>query len=218
MFVEELRHRCRNPRCRLKLPAPVSNPREAFCARGCHTQFYRKHCMACEQPMERKRESQQLCGHRKCRNQFAALKAHFSLGRYHPSSPALDVSRNPTKTGIFSPVKSDRGWRVVAGPPVNLRLATIGAEDAVKNADKVNRRHWFEAGAAAEIQRHHAPVNVVGGFKFPDAPQIEITPIGKSPAVSLSIAASTVEGDGLDIPEFLRRPLPERREAVAEAA
>jgi hypothetical protein len=41
-FIEELRHYCRNPRCRSKLPNPIANPREAFCARGCHGSFYRK--------------------------------------------------------------------------------------------------------------------------------------------------------------------------------
>ena len=109
MFSEKLRHYCRNPRCGSKLKAPVENVREAFCARGCHTQFYRKRCIVCEQPMERKRESQQLCKRRKCKSRFAALKAHSLLGRYHPSSHVLDASKNPTKPGTF--------WRQVAGPP-----------------------------------------------------------------------------------------------------
>ena len=207
--AEQLRHYCRNPRCRSKLSTPVENPREAFCARGCHAQFYRKRCIACEQPMERKRESQQLCGRRKCKNQFAALKAHFALGRYHPSSSALDASGNPIKTGIFSPLKSDRGWRLVAGLPVDMRLATIGAADAVKQADMANRRHWAEAGAAALIQRHHAPDNVVGGYKFADAPEIEIAPSGNV-STSTPISGPVItDGDTLDIPEFLKRPMPE---------
>src|SRR6516165_1891742 len=207
--AEQLRHYCRNPRCRSKLSTPVENLREAFCTRGCHTQFYRKHCIACEQPMERKRESQQLCGRRRCKNHFAALKAHFSLGRYHPSSSALDASGNPIKTGIFSPLKSDREWRLVAGPAVDMRLATIGAAGAVKQADKANRRHWAEAGAAALIQRHHAPDNVVGGYKFADAPEIEIAPSGNV-STSTPISGPVItDGDALDIPEFLKRPLPE---------
>jgi hypothetical protein len=159
--------------------------------------------------MERKRESQQLCGRRKCKNQFAALKAHFSLGRYHPSSSALDALGNPIKTGIFSPLKSDREWRLVAGPPVDMRLATIGAADAVKQANKANRRHWAEAGAAALIQRHHAPDNVVGGYKFPDAPEIEIVPSGND-STSTPISGPVItNGNTLDIPEFLKRSLPE---------
>ena len=99
----------------------------------------------------------------------------------------------------------------MAGPPVNLRLAAVGADDAVKQADKTNRRHWSEAGAAARIQRHHAPVNVVGGFKFPDAPQIEIAPIGKvSPQIPGPVLVDVGNGgDPLEIPAFLKRPLPE---------
>jgi hypothetical protein len=31
----EPRHRCRNQRCRSKLPAPVENEHHAFCTRGC---------------------------------------------------------------------------------------------------------------------------------------------------------------------------------------
>ena len=69
-----LRKMCRNPRCGCKLPAPVSNPREAFCTRGCHSSFYRKRCLVCEEPMERKTERQLVCGKRKCRN---ALQASF---------------------------------------------------------------------------------------------------------------------------------------------
>jgi len=204
------RHYCRNTRCRSRLSAPASNPREAFCARGCHTQFYRKHCIACEQPTERKRESQQLCGRRKCKNHFAALRAHFSLGRYHPSSSALDASRNPIKPGIFSPVKSDRGWRRGAGPPVDMRLATIGADDVVKQADKVNRRHWSEAGAAALIQRHHAPVNVVGVYRFQNAPEIKLTSGAGFDVKPQPVLTNVDNGDDpLAIPAFLARPLPE---------
>ena len=52
-FAIEVRHYCRNPKCRSKLKTPVENPREAFCALGCHSAFYRKRCLVCEGPMER---------------------------------------------------------------------------------------------------------------------------------------------------------------------
>ena len=199
------RHMCRNPRCRSRLPEPVSNPREAFCARGCHTQFYRKRCIACEQPMERKRESQQLCGRRKCKSQYRTLKAYRMLGRYHPSSHALDASRNPTKLGIFSLLKTDRSWRQVAGPTVDVRFATIWADDAVKHANRTNRKYWSGAGESAEIQRHHAPVNIVGGFKWPNAPAVDL---GIRPHVSAEPhrpSPSPTEDDPLAIPQFLIR-------------
>ena len=63
-FAIEVRHYCRNPKCRSKLKATVENPREAFCARGCHSAFYRKRCRVCEEPMERKTENQKVCGKR----------------------------------------------------------------------------------------------------------------------------------------------------------
>jgi hypothetical protein len=46
--AEEVRHYCRNPRCGSKLPAPVSNSREAFCTRGCYNSFYLSRCLICE--------------------------------------------------------------------------------------------------------------------------------------------------------------------------
>jgi hypothetical protein len=114
-FIETaLRHMCRNPRCRSKLSAPVSNPREAFCARGCHTSFYRRRCLVCEGLMERKSERQLICGKRRCRN---ALQARQSLGRYVPSDSVV----SPLKTSIKSGIKS-RGRAA--------RVFTV--EDAIK--------------------------------------------------------------------------------------
>jgi hypothetical protein len=43
-----LRHRCRNPRCRMKLPAPVEIAHRAFCTRGCYESFYQNRCRVCE--------------------------------------------------------------------------------------------------------------------------------------------------------------------------
>jgi hypothetical protein len=97
-------------------------------------------------------------------------------GRYHPSSHALDAARNPTKPGTFSCLKTDR----------------------------VNRAHWREAGAAALIQKHHAPVNVIGGFKFANAPVIDLGTVPTASSEPTPLPAST-EGDGLDIPDFLVR-------------
>jgi hypothetical protein len=48
-----LRHRCRNPRCRMKLPAPVENLHHAFCCRGCYGGFYRSRCLVCERDLRK---------------------------------------------------------------------------------------------------------------------------------------------------------------------
>jgi hypothetical protein len=49
----ELRHYCRNPRCRMKLPAPVENTHRAFCTRGCYESFYRNRCRVCERDLRK---------------------------------------------------------------------------------------------------------------------------------------------------------------------
>jgi hypothetical protein len=110
-FVTEVRHHCRNPKCHSKLKTPVANPREAFCARGCHMSFYRKRCLVCEEPMERKTENQKICGKRKCRSAF---RARSDFGRYLPPSSDKHPLRNPTKSGIKMPVAGDRGvdWAI----------------------------------------------------------------------------------------------------------
>ena len=46
--AEITRKRCRNPRCRMKLPAPTDNEHHAFCTRGCYEGFYRSRCRVCE--------------------------------------------------------------------------------------------------------------------------------------------------------------------------
>jgi len=110
-FTTELRHYCRNPRCRSKLPKPVGNPREAFCARGCHSGYYRKRCLICEGPMERKTERQRICRKSKC---HGAFRARIDLGRYHVSSVVVSPSKNVDFIGSKQPLKTDRGpdWAI----------------------------------------------------------------------------------------------------------
>jgi len=47
------RKRCRNPRCRSKLPTPVESPHRAFCTRGCYESFYRTRCRVCERDLRK---------------------------------------------------------------------------------------------------------------------------------------------------------------------
>jgi hypothetical protein len=112
---------CRNPKCRSKLPAPVSNPREAFCTKGCHSSFYRHRCLICEREMERTQENQVICGRRKCRN---ALQGHqVNLGRFHrkTAKPAHDPQiveqslKTLGKSGIKCAHKDDPPWHIIAG-------------------------------------------------------------------------------------------------------
>jgi hypothetical protein len=101
---QELRHLCRNPRCRSKLPEPVTNPRDAFCARGCSTGFYRTRCRVCEEKFERKNDREHVCSRRKCRNAFSNRRGDFFGSRY----PEIRISTTDapgTDEALKTPIK-----------------------------------------------------------------------------------------------------------------
>jgi hypothetical protein len=78
--VTAMRHYCRNPRCRSKLPTPVSNPREAFCTKGCRERFYRLRCYVCDEKKPGRLDAH-TCGRRKCKNAMRTLKSPSATGR-----------------------------------------------------------------------------------------------------------------------------------------
>jgi hypothetical protein len=224
------RHYCRNPKCRSKLPASVANEREAFCTRGCYLGFHRTRCLVCEAKMERKTEHQLVCGKRKCRN---ALKAGQGFGRYHTARAVISTPKNAANTGTKSPVADGRGWRIVAGPPLTtsqLHCATVqdgpnlgpdglptwegGSWQHIEARNKAMlRAHFREKAAECLIQPHHLPVNVLGGYKFPDAPVVDLgvptAPEARKPTPPMLI------GDPLEIPNFLRRNPPQAETKLA---
>ncbi len=98
-FDNQTRKRCRH--CQTNLPTPVTNEREAFCGRGCYGSFYRKRCLICKKPMERKSEHQKLCKKSDCRNTLRQLKkADFALGRYFPRPTSAGGVEVPVNTGV----------------------------------------------------------------------------------------------------------------------
>jgi len=135
-FVETaMRSMCRNPRCRSKLPTPVSNPRDAFCTRGCYSSFYRTRCRVCECAIEQPKRGQRLvCNKPRC---YAASRSREALGRYHPSGEVQINSKKPMKSGLKSGLKLDPrsiSWLVVAGPPEGVsanayHCAIVGADE-----------------------------------------------------------------------------------------
>jgi hypothetical protein len=95
--------------------------------------------------------------------------------------------------------------------PIKTALSTLSSPAFHSPRDK--------AKAIAEYRRHHsipqpligphdAPVNVVGGYKFPGAPKINLCPVESrldDPKLRALIAA--IPSD-LSIPNFLRCPPP----------
>ena len=191
---------CRHRICRTKLKKPVSNQRDAFCSRGCHTSFYLKRCLVCEGPLERKNKTQRVCRKSRCRN---AWRGEAGSGRLPPSTGVSLASKTSNSIGSKRPLKPDRAWRQLAGAkltPSQLHCGLVGAKEAVVEADQKHRAGWRKHNAEALIP--HPPVNIVGGYKFPNAPDVKLREERKP---SLSPTALPKPDASLDIPDFLKR-------------
>ena len=105
-------HRCRNPRCKTWLKEPVDNRRDAFCCARCEVGFYRTHCRVCESELgETKRSSRrELCGRRRCQNQFRSFRAQFFSVWYPNAIRASKPEKSSTKSTLKTGIKSDRGF------------------------------------------------------------------------------------------------------------
>jgi hypothetical protein len=223
----QLRQRCRNPKCSVKLRPPVTSRRDAFCSRGCFDSYYRKHCLVCEAPIARLTERNLFCGRQKCRNEWRRNRERFASARSLASGLATNTSRNSIKSGTKIASQSDRGWRVVAGPDVPVLNLVVPLDPelvgrlARKHADfnKYWRKANWHAARKALIKRYHPPANLLGGYKFPNAPTVDLSPIEPAPASwAVQSRWAPVGGADLpDIPDFLNR-VPAAPRPVGKAA
>jgi hypothetical protein len=191
-FDRQLRFYCRNPRCRMRLKAPVENPKEAFCAKGCHGSFYRRRCLICEGEMERKTERQLVCGKRRCRNALPRADS-LNLGRYAVSP--IDPLEKSIKSGIKSGDAGDRAWRIVAGAdlsPSALHCATV--PDGGEHERLEARNMDLLADAWTKSRRNHCAKRV-------EHVRQDAAPSDWQPG----LAADWRTLPDLPIPNFLRR-------------
>jgi hypothetical protein len=233
-FVAEYRHYCRNPKCRTKLPTPISNPREAFCPEtSCRERFYRLRCYACEEKKPGRLDAH-TCGRRKCKN---ALR---QIGTPADSRRVEIASGNAIESSLPEGPKSrlDK-WRVLAGEIGEnaLHCATVPDGEIVdgvptwdggsfERIEAQNRRllkaHFAKAGERAAIQRQHMPLNIQGGYRpnyrvlklndgtdagqrsLPD-PIIPGFGYDRQPELKPQPRTSPQLPDDLTIPDFLRR-------------
>jgi hypothetical protein len=261
-FAEDLRHRCRNPHCRSKLPTPVSNPREAFCARGCYESFHLKRCRVCEKPLEAKyrkikpkndgdhtkyvkaHNSSPTCGSRDCKRRWrqkdntGRFLASTNLRKEVPAEWASNYGKQasgyggsqesnlrkevPAAEALFCATKRAER-RQAAGPsltPNQFHCAAVsdGSDGQWKGGDferveaknrAALKKHFAELARQCLIQPHHPPVNVLGGYRFPDAPTIDLSPLPADDTVKRSdwkpCAPIVAIADDLSIPDFLKR-------------
>jgi hypothetical protein len=209
-FAQELRHRCRNPKCRMKLKVPVANEHHAFCTPGCHSSFYLKRCLVCENEKPAGRSDRKFCRRPRCRTKYAGNRDLFAPFDAKPVPGPVrptDSSRSAHSTGIKSAHESDRPWRLVAAPKI-----TAGQYHCATVADDPD--HQWTDGQWRRIERNNRALlqgrkNInTASFSLPDSyvysdwqpwPPSRWQPIGSTPR-----AADT---DDLSIPDFLRRQL-----------
>jgi hypothetical protein len=120
-MTAQLRHRCRNLHCRLKLPAPVENEHRAFCCRTCHERFYRTRCRVCEADLRKtgkRGDAQRLYCRAPSRCAAEAQKWPEKYGFSAQSVPnplfTVSDSRSAHSTGLKIGIAGDR--------PTALRL------------------------------------------------------------------------------------------------
>src|SRR6516225_9118170 len=200
-FTQILRHYCRNPRCRSKLPSPASDPRKAFCTRGCHSSFYLKRCLVCEndKPVG-STARRKLCRRPKCEGRYRKNSAHYSfLGA--DTTSAANVPRSAQSTGIKSAGLDDRPCYIVAGPKISAAVyhcATLPVDPDI--AARVNAASdWGRIRkeiAWCRAARPPIPIDVTTQSRWePCVPSVPIA-------------------DDLSIPDFLKR----EPAAVSESA
>jgi hypothetical protein len=184
-FTQTLRHYCRNPRCRSKLPSPTSDLRKAFCTRGCHSSFYLKRCMVCEKSIEQPKWGGRrlVCKKAKCRS---AVQNRKGGGGYPASFSIKSIQKVPDFIGAKQPLKPDRPYYIVAGPVISANVyhcASLALDpDTARRVD-----------AARRIKRE-----IAWGWHEPPDASLMVSRWG--PCVPSSPVA-----DGLSIPDFLRR-------------
>ena len=125
-FENETRKQCRH--CRMRLPEPVANEREAFCVSGCYRSFYRHRCRVCEQAIEQTRGLRVVCNRSKCK---ATWKGGEGFGKMPEDARTSPPSKNAETVQVravdallfeasdaihqVNTAYADRPWRMVAG-------------------------------------------------------------------------------------------------------
>jgi hypothetical protein len=218
-IAEQVRHRCRNPRCGARLRPAISHPRDAFCCRACFERFYRFRCLICEQPINRKTKRRQVCHRPKCRHEFRRHRERFFSTRYPASVLDHNGLRSADKTDPKIGTSAGRRFVQSAGSKLSataLRCASIPLDPEL--VARLNRGCdlWrcqvFESATknskAQRALRLHFSRAALGGYRFPGAPAVDLPPL---PSVEWAVPSrwkpSPTAVDCPDIPEFLLRRL-----------
>jgi hypothetical protein len=180
------------------LKNPTDDRRAAFCCEHCERAHFATRCIVCEAAIAKASCRRAVCWRSKCHHalQRQPEKYRLRVGQ----NAAKTVSATPTaglghnaqensaKSTLKTGTKSGRAYRIIAGPA----------------ADPINFGNWRDLPKPRRvlIGRTTPPVNVIGGYRFPGAPALVL-----HPARAAQAAPTIPIGDGLGIPDFLRRTL-----------
>jgi hypothetical protein len=207
-FAQDLRHRCRNPHCRSKLPTPTDDPHKAFCTKGCHGGFYLKRCIVCENEKPAGSTARRIvCRRPKCESKYRQNRCRYSFSG-GDTAFAANASRSAQSAGIKSASLDDRPWHIVAAPKISACVYHCAALPV--DADTANR--IYAANNWDRIRREIAWCRAAR----PPIP-IDVTVQSRwEPCVS-----SVPIADDLSIPAFLKREpatFSESADGILEAA
>jgi hypothetical protein len=223
-----MRKMCRNPKCRSTLPTPVSNEKQAFCAKGCYSSFYLHRCRVCEAELPKaKGRPRLICKKAKCRN---AWNAGEGFGRYASENFSSQVSKNPEKSSgkamdieVFcasdtgeaaNRAYAKRPWRAVAGRlSLNqYQRAVVGDAKDGGLPDIPYAKVWAGGDWEGTENRNRKLLEkFFAGLK--DQPVWTVSP-STFGAASVANRPDLKIPDDLSTPAFLdRRPLPLQRAA-----
>jgi hypothetical protein len=173
----QLRHRCRNPRCGGLLKDPTDDRRAAFCCEPCERAHFATRCIVCEAAIAKASRRRAVCWRSKCRHALQRHPEQYRLrigqnaAKTVPATPTAglghNAQKNSTKSKPKTGSKSGRGWCVVAGPG-DLHLINLQAFPADAAALRANKLE------PVLITRTTPPANIVGGYQFPGAPEVDL--------------------------------------------
>jgi hypothetical protein len=173
------------------LPSPASDPRKAFCTPGCHSSFYLKRCLVCENDKPAGSTARRkLCRRPKCEGRYRKNSAHYSFLCADTAS-AANAPRSAQSTGIKSADFDDRPCYIVAGPKITAAVyhcATLPVDPDIAARARVN----------AANDRDRIRKEIAWSKRRPPAPK-EMQSDWKPCSPSVPVA------DDLSIPDFLKR-------------
>jgi hypothetical protein len=158
--------------------------------------------------VKRKRRPRKYCSP-KCQRRAAYERKFTTPATSHQDSSLIGGKNREKSMASEGPV-----WRVIAGSqlsPTALRLATLPLDPATEaRVRRANARVWDEA---AIIGPKDAPINLIGGYRFPNAPTLPrlswtasyLAGLAAVKSDAPSIVPDLPYGDDLEIPAFLQR-------------